>query len=268
MESTIEQLDSLFKGGFVNGILTILFYIIVFSIANHLITKFIRQREFKHKEAVLRIKSVLLWTLLIFSVLSQITFLQDIATTLLAGGGIVAVIVGLASQEAASSAVSGMMILMSKPFKVGDTIILKEYDLRGKVTEITLSHTVIETLEKNLIMIPNTLVNKAIVENMTHETEYKIAYLSFDVSYESDLDKASEIMKEVITNHPLYYDVGEEVKIHCTELKDSGITLRARMTTRNIDDSFELCCQCRLQIKKAFDEAGIEIPYPHITLTK
>ena len=72
----------------------------------------------------------------------------------------------------------------------------------------------IETLEKNLIMIPNTLVNKAIVENMTHETEYKIAYLSFDVSYESDLDKASEIMKEVITNHPLYYDVGEEVKIH------------------------------------------------------
>lgn len=268
MENTIEQLNSMFKGGLVNGILTISFYVILFLLVNYLISKLIRKHEFKHKDAVLRIKSILLWTILIFSVLSQITFMQDIATTLLAGGGIVAVVVGLASQEAASSAVSGMMILISKPFKVGDTIILKEYDLRGKVTEMTLSHTVIETLEKNLIMIPNTLVNKAIVENMTHETEYKVAYLSFDVSYESDLDKASEIMKEVISNHPLYYDIGEEVKIHCTELKDSGITLRARMTTRNIDDSFELCSQCRLQIKKAFDEAGIEIPYPHITITK
>ena len=70
--------------------------------------------------------------------------------------------------------------------------------MRGTVKDINIHHTVIETLDKTLIMIPNMTVNKSIIENITHETEFKFGYLSVDVSYESDLHKAIEIIKENI----------------------------------------------------------------------
>ncbi len=268
MEEIFKNIDKLFKNGALQGIITIVIYIILILAVNKIMTKVIKRKEFRYREALLRTKSILLWTLLFFSVMSQLTFMQDIAATVLAGSGIVAVVVGLASQEAAGNIVSGMMIFVSKPFKVGDTIILKEYNLRGKVNEVSLSHSVLETLEKNLIMVPNTIMNKAIIENLTYETEYKIAYLSMDVSYESDLEQAGKIMKEIIMKHPLYLDVLHDVPIHCIEFKDSSITLRAKITTKSVDDSFQLCSDCRISIKKAFDEAGIEIPYPHLSIQK
>ena len=268
MEAVFENLDNMFKNGFVQGSISITLSIVVLLIINTIVNRVVKKYDVKYKNVLLQIKKILLWTLFIFSVFSQLTFMQDLAKTVLAGGGIAAVVIGLASQEAAGNLVSGMMILVSKPFKVGDTIVLKEYNLRGKVKEVTLTHSILETLENNLIMVPNTTMNKAIIENLTYETEFKTAYLTMDISYESDLDQASLIMKEIIMKHPLYYDVLHDVPIHCTEFKDSSVTLRAKITTKSVDDSFNICCECRMSIKKAFDEAGIEIPYPHIKVTR
>ena len=215
-----------------------------------------------------KIVNIVITTLLIVSILSQFKFMDKLMQAVLASGGIVAVVVGLASQEAASNLVGGMMILISKPFKIGDTIVLKDNELRGIVKDITLNHTVIETYDKTLVMVPNVTMNKAIIENITHDTEFKVAYVTVDVSYESDLDKAMDIMKEVVVKHPLFYDLDpkseNKVPVHCMNLGDSGITLRAKVTTRNAGDSFQLCSDCRLAIKAAFDANGIEIPYPHV----
>lgn len=269
--SIFEKLDSLFVNGSKAGILAIIFYLIIMMIVKKIIRRFIDQKELKHKFMVSKVINIILYTLFTFAILSQFSFASSLLTTLLASGGIVAVVVGLASQEAASNIVGGLMILASKPFSIGDTIILKEYGLRGCVKGITINHTIIETLDKNSVLIPNTVMNKAIIENMTQTSDYKVTYIYVDISYESDIDKAISIMQDVIIKHPLFYDQttsDDEIKVpvHCMEYKDSGISLRAKVTTRNIDDSFVLCSDCRINIKKAFDENNIEIPYPHVQI--
>lgn len=269
MEEVLSKIDQLFVNGMVQGILSIVVNCILFMILNRLLNRFINQQQWKQKEMIKKVKTVIIYTLLLVSIVSQITFMKDLVNALLASGGIVAVVVGLASQEAASSMVSGMMILASKPFQIGDTIILQEHNLRGTVKDIKLNHTVIETIEKNLIMIPNTIMNKAIIENVTHTAENKVAYLYVNISFESDIHKAIEIIKNVIRNHPLFFDMTEDeteekVVVHCMEFKESSISLRAKITTRNVGDSFNLLSDCRIQIKEQFDQNGIVIPYPHV----
>lgn len=269
MSDLLTKLDGLFVNGAIAGVLSILFNLIFFMWLNKFLNRIISKQSWKQKELIKKVKSIVIYTLLVVSIVSQITFLENLTSTLLTSGGIVAVVVGFASQEAASSIVSGAMILVSKPFQIGDTIILKEQNLRGVVKEIKLNHTVIETVEKNLIMIPNTIMNKAIIENITQETEFKTAYLYVDISYESNIHKAIEIMKTTIASHPLYYDTREsedeeKVIVHCMEFKDSGISLRAKVTTRSVGDSFTLLSDCRILIKENFDFHGIEIPYPHV----
>ena len=270
MEDLFTKVDDLFVDGIFSGLIAIAVYILVVIVVKAILKRIILKQNWKQKILINKIKNIVLNVMLLIGIFSQFTFTSELSKTLLASGGIVAVVVGLASQEAASNIVGGMMILFSKPFNIGDTIVLKDNNLRGTVKDITLSHTVIETVDKTLVMIPNVTMNKAIVENITHETEFKIAYLSVDVSYESDLDKAICIMKDVVVKHPLFFDLNPEsddkVAVHCMNLGESGITLRAKVTTRNAGDSFQLCSDCRILIKQAFDANGIEIPYPHLQI--
>ena len=265
MSDIFTKVDSLFVEGAVVGMSSIVFYIIFFMIINKVLNSIINKQTWKYKTTIKRVKSIVLNTLLFVSIVSQITFMKDLSSTLLASGGIVAVVVGLASQEAASSIVSGLMILGSKPFAIGDTIILKDHNLRGTVKEIKLNHTVIETIEKNLLLVPNTTMNKAIIENITQDTEFKTSYLYVDISYESDIHKAIEIIQSTIFNHELFYNIdNSEVVVHCMEFKDSGISLRAKVITKTVADGFALMSDCRILIKEAFDQNNIEIPYPHV----
>lgn len=268
MEELLTKIEGLFVEGILSGMIAIVVYTLIAIIIKWILRKFIDKQNWKQKLIIIKVMNIIINTLLIVGILSQFKFMDKLIGAVLTSGGIVAVVVGLASQEAASNLVGGMMILISKPFNIGDTIVLKDNGLRGTVKDINIHHTVIETLDKTLIMIPNMTVNKSIIENITHETEFKFGYLSVDVSYESDLHKAIEIIKEIVENHPLFYDLESEsddkVPVHCMNLGDSGITLRAKVTTRSSGDSFQLCSDCRILVKEAFDANGIEIPYPHV----
>lgn len=265
--SFFDIIDKWFTKGAEVGIVTILSYFVVAYILNKILTKIIETKDLKHEALLIKIKKYGLRVFVLAGIFTQISFLSSLMNALLASSGIAAIIIGLASQEAASNLVSGCMIYISKPFKVGDTIILKDNNLRGKVLDINLNHTIIETIEKNQIIVPNTIMNKAIIENLTYDDSNKIAYLTMDVAYETNLEEAIQIMKEVIESHPLHVS-DDPVVVHCTEFRDSSIALRAKVTTRSAGDSFVLCSDCRMLIKEAFDKAGIEIPYPHVQVIK
>lgn len=265
----LVKLDTLFVNGAIAGMLSIVFNTFFFLMINKILNKYILKQNWKQKMIVKKVKSIIIYTLLAVSVISQITFTKDLTSTLLASGGLVAVVVGLASQEAGSSLVSGFMLLISRPFETGDTIILKEHNLRGTVKEIKLSYTVIETIEKNLLLVPNTIMSKAIIENLTQDTDFKTSYLYISIAYESNLKKAIQIIKEIIENHELFYDITtsneeEKVVVHCMDYLDNGISLRAKVTTKNAVDGFKLMSDCRILIKEAFDQNSIVIPYPHM----
>lgn len=275
MENVYNQLDSIFEHGLINSSISILLVLVFVIILNHILNKYIQKKYSHNLLMAKRIKKVILISIVLWCVFTQIKPLQSLATTLLASGGIIAVVVGLASQEAASNIINGLMIYAYKPFVANDYINIISHNVTGTVLDITLRHTIIETLEKTQVIIPNTIMNNAVIENISNVPDKKANYLYIDISYESDIDKAIALIQEECSKHPLLIDprtTNEKnqnvtmIPVRCVEFKDSGISLRATVYSKDNAEGFTMLSDLRINIKKAFDHNGIEIPYPHVTL--
>lgn len=203
-------------------------------------------------------------------IIGQIPQLNKVTQTILAGSGIVALAISLSAQESLNNIISGMFITLFKPFEVGDRVTLVNSKITGTIEDITLRHTVIKTFINSRIVVPNSTINKEIIENSNLIDSKASSFVDISVAYESDIDKAMAIMADIIGKHPLYIDVRTEeekenhqplVKVYVRELGESAIILRANMWTQTVGENFEACSDVRLLIKKAFDSDGIEIPY-------
>ena len=204
---------------------------------------------------------------------SVIPQLSKVSTTLLAGSGILALAVSLSAQESLGNIVSGLFISIYRPFNVGDRIKLISSGVVGYVESITLRHTIIKTLSNTRITVPNSIMNKEIVENSDMVEEIASYYVDVSISYESDIDRAREIMADIVGSHPLYVDVRkdlteEKVPVLMRAFESSGVALRARVWTKTVDDNFRACSDIRIEILKRFRREGIEIPYTKIKLVE
>lgn len=275
MEQTVKHLDGIFANGLLDSSITILITIAILLVINRILNKVIKKRWANNIYIAIRIKRVILYTIALSTIFMQVKPLQSIATALLASGGIFAVIIGLASQEAASNMINGFMIFTYKPYTVGDFISIPEQTVKGKVIDISLRHTVLETLEKTQIIIPNTVMNKAVIENISNVPNKKANYLFIDISYESDIEKAITIIQKQAMAHNNWIDGRnakekkqkiQAVPVHCIDFMDSGIRLRATILSKDNASGFEMLSDLRISIKKEFDESGISIPYPHTVI--
>lgn len=204
---------------------------------------------------------------------SRVPQLSRLTTTLLAGSGIVALAVSLSAQESLGNIVSGLFISLYRPFNVGDRIKLVSSGVVGYVESITLRHTVIKTLTNTRITVPNSVMNKEIIENSNLVETIASYYVDVSISYESDVEKARRIMADIVGSHPLYVDVRknkseEKVPVLMRAFESSGIALRARVWTKTVDDNFKACSDIRIELLRQFRNAGIEIPYTKIKLVE
>lgn len=199
--------------------------------------------------------------------------LRQVANSLLAGAGILAVAVGFASQHALSNIISGVFIVIFKPFRINDRIKVQTYE--GMVEDITLRHTMIRDFENKRVIIPNALISDEILVNSDIAEERICKWIEIGISYNSDIDRAKEIMGEEVRAHPFYFDVRTpedieaglpEVTVRVLLLGDSSVNLRAWAWARNAAEGFVLSCDLYESIKKRFDAEGIEIPFPHRTV--
>ncbi len=233
-------------------------------------------KQFLFRKFVYNIIQVLIYLLGILFAVGQFHQLSQITQTLLAGSGILALAVSLSAQESLNNIISGLFITLFKPFEVGNRVTLINSKITGTVEDITLRHTIIKTFTNTRIVIPNSIMNKEIIENSQLIDSNVSSFIDISVAYESDIDKAIHIMADVIGNHPFYLDMRTEeekekkpkVKVFVRDLGASGIMLRANMWTRTVDENFEASSDVRLRLKKAFDAAGIEIPYTKYTILR
>ncbi|HKK26054.1 MAG TPA: mechanosensitive ion channel family protein [Gracilimonas sp.] len=200
--------------------------------------------------------------------------LRVIAASLLAGAGLLAVAVGFASQAALSNVIGGLFIVIFKPYKIGDRILVRT-DLNGVVEDINLRHTVIRNFENKRIIIPNSVISNEVVINSNYEDNQICKFINMGISYDSDIDLAKEIMRDEVEKHPLSVDArtdeqkeaGEpRVPVRVIMMGDSSVNLRAWSWANNPPDAFVMECDLLESIKKRFDKEGIEIPFPHRTL--
>lgn len=215
--------------------------------------------------------------LFVISVVENVPALSKVGTTLLACSSVLAAAVGLASQDALGNAIDGLLISLFKPFSVGDRIRLSDKGITGTVVEINLRYTSIRTVENNLLMIPNSVMNGEIIENYNIGDQRMVAFLDVEVSYDADIDLAKQILKDLAVNHPLFVDKRTEeeksegvepVGITVRAFNASGVALRASVWSANIGDSFKLCSELREQVLKAFKENNIKIPYQTIEIIR
>jgi len=197
--------------------------------------------------------------------LNWIPAFSSIVTAILAGSGILALTIGLAAQESLGNFFNGLFLSVSRPFEVGDRVHLINADITGFIEDISIRHTVIRTLTNSRIIVPNSTMNKELIENSNFCNPQTANFIDVIITYDSDMDKACEIMAEVIGSHPEFIDTRTPeqkrnaplVPVLVRALGLYGIELRASMWTTVVN--FIASSEVRKNILYEFEAAGIRI---------
>jgi len=176
---------------------------------------------------------------------------------LLAGIGIVGFIIGFALQGTLSNFASGVMILLYRPFDVGD--IVEAGGVLGKVNHMSLVNTTFMTLDNQRLIVPNNLIWEGVITNITAQRVRRID-LIFGIAYGDDIDKVEKILTEIVAAHDSVLDSPEPVvKLH--ELAESSVNFVVRPWVKT-DDYWDTYWDVTKAVKQRFDEEGISIPFP------
>jgi len=209
----------------------------------------------------------ILFFVAIVVIFRSIPSLRTYGTGLITGAGVLAAIVGFASQSAFSNIISGFFLVIFKPFSVGDRVKIGQ-SYTGDVEDITLRHTIIRDFENKRIIMPNSVISNETIINSTSVDEKICVFIELAVSLKTNLDKAIGIIQDEVMKHHYYIDNRNELEIARGEqpvmvrmltFLNDGILLRAYVWTRNATDAFDLKCDLNKSIKERFDKEGIEL---------
>ncbi len=195
--------------------------------------------------------------LLILLILSVLSTLGIAMTSFVAILGAAGLAVGLALQGSLANFAGGILILMLKPFKVGDVI--EAQGVIASVSEIQIFYTVLKSYDNKTIIIPNGKLYNDIITNYSTEPARKMQWI-FSIGYNDDIDQAKEIIKEVIFSDERIID-REKPYIYVDSLGDSAVNIRVRALVNN-DDYWDVYLSKQEHVRKAFNKAGVSVPFP------
>jgi len=276
MKDWISAHGNLLLQGFIIAAVTIVVAVTIRNVGNRLVRRLgergnLDTTSFRFGQHVLTAVIIIVGiSLIIF----KIPGLKHVATTLFAGAGILAVVVGFASQAALSNIVSGVFIVLFKPYRINDIITIKD-TLSGTVEDISLRHTVIRNFENRRIVIPNSVISNEVVVNANLIEDKTCRFVEFGISYNSDIDLARKIVQEECMAHPNFVDARSDedktnglpaVRVKVLRYGESSIDMRAWVWAESPLKAFELGCDVLESIKKRFDKEGVEIPFPYRNL--
>ena len=184
------------------------------------------------------------------------------ATSFIALLGAMGLAIGMALQGTLQNFAGGVIILLMKPFRVGDYIECGSY--KGYIKEIRIFHTIMRPFNGRIIIIPNSdLATKSLI-NHTKEPQIRLDVVA-SVAYGTDLKKAKEVLWEVVNADPRVHHDFKEPIIAVSELNTSSVDLTLWLWT-TVEEYWDLWIDIREDIYIAFNNAGIEIPFPQVTV--
>ena len=198
------------------------------------------------------------WTLKILLFVTVISKLGVATTSFAAIIGAAGLAVGLALQGSLSNFAGGALIMIFKPFKVGDLI--EAQGELGVVKEIQIFTTQLNTPQNKLVIIPNGALSNGNIVNYSAEGILRLD-LVIGVSYDADIKETKDVLMNVLMSDPkVLKDPAPLVNV--TELADSSVNFAVRPWVK-VEDYWDVHFSTHEQVKIALDKAGIEIPYPH-----
>ncbi|MGI2169727.1 mechanosensitive ion channel family protein [Shewanella sp. MF05960] len=243
-------------------ILVFLFILFVTSLVAKIVTQIIAKTVRASKlqfsqllqEFFISLSSKVVYAVGLLIALSQLGFELG---PLLAGFGIAGVIIGFALQDTLSNFASGMMILIYRPFDVGNLI--NAAGVTGRVSHMSLVSTTIKTLDNQRLIVPNNKIWGDTINNITAEHQRRVD-MTFGISYSDNIEHAETILKSIVEQHPKVNAQPEPiVKLHT--LGESSVDFIVRPWVKP-DDYWEVYWDITREVKMRFDAEGISIPFP------
>ncbi|WP_298665607.1 mechanosensitive ion channel family protein [uncultured Solobacterium sp.] len=274
--------NTIFENGILGFLITFLITVVIAKIFTTILEKLVDHAMKKDARAsmpfkyLLKIIRTVIYVIAVFAILMNVKPLQSISTAILGATSVMTVVVGLAAQETFGNFIAGFFIVIYQPFHVGDMVNLPEKNISGTVIEITFRHTILNTIENTKIIVPNSTMNSAIVEDKAFGQKTYIRYLFLSVAYNTDIDKLERVITDVVINTDGVIDTRSveaqeknlPINITVNEFLDSGIQIRFPFTTKSLAKSVETASKIRKSLLVAFRENEIEIPYQKIQIIK
>ncbi|MCS7142924.1 MAG: mechanosensitive ion channel family protein [Aigarchaeota archaeon] len=249
---------------FVNGLVAVYVFASIVELVLH---KLVQERE--REEAytataytfLRRLASIGVWILGIIALLLVVfPELLGLVASVLIAAGFLSIVIGLAAQSTLSNLISGLMIAITQPFRLGDAVMFRNDFCY--VEDIRLFHTVLRTWDNRRVVVPNSIFQSETIIDYTTVDPSMIVPVTVDVSYESDVDAAISVMKELAEKHPDFLPAPGLPSVQVMELGESGVRLRLLTKAKDQPTAFNMSKDLLYQIKKEFERRGIEIPYP------
>lgn len=262
---------------FISIVVIVAIIVVVNRVLDELINRTIRRKRKKNVTTLLmfikRIKKLILYSLMVLLCLEQFDAFHKFSITVLSGLGIGSVVLGLAAQESMKNFFGSLALVIGDAYEVGDFIECSMQGVSGTVEDITMRHTIIRTINNRRVIIPNCQMNSYIIENFNYKDNENVKLVDYSISYEADIDKAISIIKDEMKKlyRPSKKGINKDVefpKVRVASWNDSSISLRAWVWGKDNSDVYDNMYKLNYVIKKRFDEEGIEIPYPHVVVTK
>ncbi|PSV32547.1 mechanosensitive ion channel protein MscS [Photobacterium sp. GB-27] len=176
---------------------------------------------------------------------------------ILTGFGVAGIIVGFALQDTLSNFAAGMMLLIYRPFDVGDLV--EAGGITGKVSHMSLVNTTIKTFSNEMLMIPNSKIWGDIIKNVTHEKVRRVDMI-FGIGYSDDIEKTERVLNDIVSEHPAVLRSPEPtIKLHTLNSSSVDFIVRPWVKT---DDYWDVYWDITREVKMRFDREGISIPFP------
>ena len=176
---------------------------------------------------------------------------------LLAGIGIIGFIIGFALQDSLANFASGIMILMYRPFDVGDLV--EAGGVSGRVSHMSLVNTSFKTLDNQKLIVPNNIIWQSVIINVTAQRTRRID-LVFGISYGDDIEKAERVLREVVAaDERVLDDPKPDIRVHALGESSVDFVVRPWVKTGVYWEAYGALTKA---VKIAFDKEGISIPFP------
>ncbi|MCT7587904.1 mechanosensitive ion channel family protein [Aliarcobacter butzleri] len=241
-------------------IVALLIFFIGKWIVNKIVTilgKVLRRINGIDETLVKFLENIVYYALLTVVIIAALNKLGIATTSFLAILGAAGLAIGLALKDSLGNFASGVMIVIFKPFKVGDSVVAG--GVTGTVTEVTIFNTVFLTADNQKIIVPNSSITGGSITNVNANDTRRVDII-VGISYEDNIKHAKEVLANIINeNSKVLKD--KAVGINVTELADSSVNLTINVWVKSSDFA-SAKAELLESIKTTFDEVGITIPYP------
>lgn len=246
--------------------LTLLIGLIAIKIVDYIFKKFRKTGKIAYNFLNTLIKGFIV-LVMIFKIGNLSQTFQSMAGSILMSSSLIVAVLAFAFQKSLEDLIAGFMISVFRPFEVGDRINFVNMKIVGYIEDISLRHTTIRTFTNSRLIVPNSVMNKEVLENSHIIDPVSGGFLDITIAYTADIDRAMEIIVECVESDENVLDIRpikERVGSHFTtvfinELSEYGVNLRVTIWTSNVDVNFETVSRLRKEIVKRFVAEGIEI---------